>query len=89
MKYKMTPEFREDYAALPEAIKAKVKRAFELFQQDPRHPSLHTKKIRGTEGIFEGRIDRQYRFTFHYEGDAVFFRKVGPHHIIDEEASRG
>ncbi len=89
MKYRRTPEFKADYEALPDEIKAKVKKAFELFKEDPKHPSLHTKKIKGTEGVFEGRIDRNYRFTFHYEEDTVFFRKVGPHRIIDEEANEG
>ena len=86
MRYKRTPEFREDFDALPEKIKEKVKKAFELFQQDDHHPSLHTKKIKGTTDIFEGRIDRKYRFTFHYEEDAVVFRKIGPHRVVDEEA---
>lgn len=86
MRYKRTPEFREAYDALPDSIKEKAKKAFALFKQDPKHPSLHTKKIKGVEGIYEGRIDRKYRFTFHYDDKGVVFRRIGPHSIINEEA---
>jgi len=92
MIYRRTPQFHKDLECLPEAIRAKVPKAFRLFQQDPRHPSLQVKKIqrrkttRDGKEIWEGRIDQNYRFTFHYDGDVVWFRRLGPHAIIDEEA---
>jgi len=43
------------------------KKAFILFQEYPAHPSLGVKKMQGHMGIWEGRIDQQNRFTFHYE----------------------
>lgn len=87
-RYKRTPRFKKAFEALPEHVKKKVRKAFLLFQENPRHPSLQIKKMEGTTGIYEGRIDQKYRFTFHYEGDVVFFRDIGPHDILDEEQVR-
>jgi len=74
------------YNQLPDEVKAKVAKVFDLFRQNPRHPSLRVKKMRGLENIYEGRIDQDYRFTFHYEGDLVVFRKIGKHDILDDES---
>lgn len=85
MRYITAEAFEKAFRSLPEEIKKKVRKAFILFKENPRHPSLQVKKIKGTQGVFEGRIDRRYRFTFHYEGDAVVFRNVGPHDIVKDE----
>jgi len=50
--------------------------------ENPGHPSLNLPLIRGTNGIWEGYIDYQYRFTFQIEGDFYLLRKVGTHDII-------
>ncbi len=51
--------------------------------ENPYHPSLHIKKVQGTKGIWEGRIDRQYRFTFQFvkENDQtiIVFRNIDNH----------
>jgi mRNA-degrading endonuclease RelE of RelBE toxin-antitoxin system len=66
-----------------------VQKAFKLFQNNPHHPSLGIKKIKGHEGIWEGRIDDFYRFTFEYLTDPdtgeqiCLFRNIGRHDIID------
>ena len=84
MIYRRTDHFKRAYQALPRPIQVKVRKAFQLFTQDPKHPSLGVKKIKGHRDIWEGRIDRQYRFTFHYEKDAegqaiCVFRNVDNH----------
>ena len=90
MRYILTEKFRRDLKQLPDEVRKKARKAIELFKENQRHPSLQTHKILGTSNPtkFEGYIDRKrgYRFTFHYEDDAVVFRRAGPHSIIDEEA---
>jgi mRNA-degrading endonuclease RelE of RelBE toxin-antitoxin system len=86
--YRRTRRFKEAYRNLAPDVQEKVKKAFQLFQADTRHPSLQVKKMQGLESIWEGRIDQNYRFTFHYdlneEGETVcVFRNVGPHAILD------
>lgn len=95
MRYARTSQFREDVEGLPNEVKRKIPKAFDLFKQDPHHPSLQTNKIRGAmtrngEAIWVGRVDQSHRFTFHYrkekdeDGETVIvFRRVGPHSVID------
>lgn len=85
MPYRRTTRFKKSYKTLPSEIQEKVKKAFDLFKDNPKHPSLQTKKIKGTKDIWEGRIDIHYRFIFRYDGDTVIFLNVGPHDVIDEE----
>jgi len=90
MKYRRTPQFKEDFQSLPADIKAKVPKAYKRFRDDPRHPALQVHKIRGArtrdgKDIWEGRIDQDYRFTFHYDDDTVYFRRIGSHSIIEED----
>jgi mRNA interferase RelE/StbE len=89
MPYRRTTRFKKSLKTLPPAIKQKVKKAFEQFKENPRHPSLHTKKVKGLENVWEGRIDIHYRFLFRYDGDTVIFLDIGPHDLIDDEASKG
>ncbi len=85
MKYRRTERFRKAFKALPPEVQEKGYKAFALFQKDQRHPSLVIKKMKGVENIWEGRIDQDYRFTFHYEKDPntgvviCVFRNVDSH----------
>jgi mRNA-degrading endonuclease RelE of RelBE toxin-antitoxin system len=85
MIYRRTERFRKAFANLPPDIQKKVLKAFELFKENPRHPSLMIRKMYGLEEIWEGRIDQQYRFTLHYEMDEAtneticIFRNIDNH----------
>jgi mRNA interferase RelE/StbE len=84
MKYRRTGHFKQAFQSLPAEIQEKAAKAFRLFQENPRHPSLVIKKIKGTADIWEGRVDQGYRFTFHYEkmvdGETlVVFRNIDNH----------
>ncbi len=80
MKIVFTKPFVEDYRNLPHNIQLRVDKSLSLFSENPKHPSLRIKKIQGvTAKIFEGRITRDYRFTFQIEKDTYLLRRVGPH----------
>jgi len=89
MKYQRTARFKKAIKTLPKTIRAKIPKAFQLFQNNPQHPSLGVKKLKGRENLWEGRIDDFYRFTFEYQEDpktgetVCVFRNVGRHDIID------
>ena len=70
MKYRRLPPFKRAFERLPREVQVKAGKAFLLFKENPRHPSLRIKRMRGVPGVWEGRVDIRYRFTFHYE-DAV------------------
>jgi mRNA-degrading endonuclease RelE of RelBE toxin-antitoxin system len=85
MKYVRTERFKKAAAKLPREIQAKAAKAFILFKDNPRHPSLGVKRVQGMPDVWEGRIDVNYRFTFHYEGDVCVFRNIGLHAIVERE----
>lgn len=75
--------FVDSYETLPDNIKKKAKKAYELLLSNPQHPSLNLKKLKGVENIWYGRIDKNYRFTFRKEGDFLIMRSIGLHnHVI-------
>lgn len=88
MKFRYSQTFEDDFADLPDKIKVKVEKILRLFMNDQKYPSVRTKKIKGAKGIWEGRVDRKYRFTYEYEEGGILFRRIGPHKIVDEEAKQ-
>jgi len=68
------------YKNLPKAIQKKIKRQIQLLAENPRHPSLQTKPIQGTNGIYEARVDINYRMTYErLEDDTLLLRVVAKH----------
>ncbi len=79
-KIKFTRRFLKSFSQLPTAIQEKVKRMLALLADDPRHPSLQTKPIQGAPGIYEARVDINYRLTYEREeDDTLVLRVVGRH----------
>ena len=79
-KIKFTRRFLKSFARLPAAIQEKTKKQIALLTEDPRHPSLQTKPIQGAAGVYEARVDRDYRFTYEREAnDTLLLRVVDKH----------
>jgi mRNA-degrading endonuclease RelE of RelBE toxin-antitoxin system len=79
MIIEVSSRFHKAYANLPGAIQKKVKKAILLLERDPRHPSLNLEKIDHERGIWSGRVDRSYRFTFQWMPGGLRLRQVGAH----------
>jgi len=82
MKIQTTRPFDKDYNALPETVKVRADKQFFLLLENPDHPSLRLKKIKGHPSIWEGRITKSYRFTFQVSGDVYLLRRIGTHDIL-------
>ena len=79
-KIRSSPSFKKFYRKLPEVIRAKVKKVLTILAENPQHPSLQTKRIQGFVGIYEARIDQDYRMTYErLPGDKLLLRAVGRH----------
>jgi len=72
MKIQRTGRFKEAYGKLDLPIRRKVEKALRLFIENPYHPSLHTKKMQGTDTVFEARVDIHYRFTFDVQPGGIY-----------------
>lgn len=79
MKVKAYAQFRRLYRKLPASIRRKALRQIRRLSRSSRHPSLQVKKIKGARGIWEVRVDIQYRMTFEIVGDTIFLRVIGNH----------
>lgn len=79
-KIRFTQRFSRSFARLPAAVQEKIKKQIELLAENPRHPSLQTKPIQGAPGIYEARVDRDYRMTYERDADdTLLLRVVGKH----------
>jgi mRNA interferase RelE/StbE len=79
-KIRFTKRFLKSFARLSSPIQKKVKKQIVLLAEDPRHPSLQTKPVQGTSGIYEARIDIDYRLTYERdEEDTLTLRVVAKH----------
>jgi mRNA interferase RelE/StbE len=86
MKWKKLPRLtrtersKKSFLELDEKTRVKLRKQLGHLMTDPRHPSLHVKKIKGTRSVFEARVNDFYRFTFEYgQNNEVILRVVGPH----------
>jgi len=78
-KVSLTKHFKEKYIKLPARIREKFDRQFLQLSKTPRHPSLHIKRVKSAPGIWEGRVDRTYRFTFEIINGVYVFRNIDNH----------
>lgn len=79
MEIIFTKRARKDFADLSPQLKAHVRKQLALLQQNLRHPSLDAKKYRGTDDIWQGRVNRDYRFYFRIIDDTCHVLMIIPH----------
>ena len=79
-KIRFSRRFLKSFARLPAAVQEKIKKQIVLLAANPRHPSLQTRPIQGAPGIYEARVDVDYRMTYEREADdTLVLRVVGKH----------
>lgn len=82
MTLQPTDHFARDYERLPQRLQQRVDKALGLLLENPSHPSLQIKKMKGYENRWEGRVTHHYRFTFTVEGDTYTLLRVGTHDLL-------
>jgi addiction module RelE/StbE family toxin len=82
MKITFTKPFKRDYKGFPENIQEQIDKQIMHLLDNPKHPSLHIKKMEGHESIWEARVTKGYRITFQIDGDTYLLRRVGTHLIL-------
>ena len=82
MKIKTANRFEKDFDDLSEDVKRRVIKKLGMFQQNPKHPSLRTKPVKGTKVVWEFTTSDDYRVTFQRDGADVILRRVGTHRIL-------
>lgn len=79
------PSFWRAYAALDASAKAAARRSYQLFAQNPAHPSLRFKKLGGYDHIWSVRVNEQYRAVGEREGDTIRWVWIGTHNQFDKQ----
>lgn len=88
MRSHTTAEFRELLAAAPAAVRAKAQSAYQLWADNPAHPSLRFKKVHTTLPIYSVRIDLGWRAVGVLQGEAMVWFWIGDHAGYERLLSR-
>jgi hypothetical protein len=68
---KTTDEFWSLFRALPPDVRRQALEAYQQFQRDPFHPSLHVKELDKKQHIWSARISRGYRVLGRRAGNEI------------------
>jgi hypothetical protein len=79
MKSATLPSFWDRYEKFDRDLKARARKAYRLWSEDPFHPSLRFKCINREENIWSVRITLGYRALGILEGKTVTWFWVGGH----------
>lgn len=80
-QFTFTPRFEKHFAILTPYEKKQLKRKLELLVENPYHPS--TKRIQGTNGLFECSVKMDIRIIWYYEGEQmIILLDIGHHDIL-------
>ncbi len=79
MLIEYSDSFRESVRHLSPEAKKQLKKKLKLMIDNPRHPSLRSKKIQGTNSIFESSVNMDIRMTWQYTNKGFLLRKIGEH----------
>ena len=79
MKLFFSERFKKDYKLFSDDIKQLINSKLKILSENPLHPSLRTKKIKGKEDIFETSINMHIRITWNYYEGKILLRAIGEH----------
>jgi hypothetical protein len=79
MKSATLPSFWETYSKLTPDVRARAKKVYCLWLEDPFHPSLHFKCINSPEKIWSVRVTLGYRAIGIMDNDTVTWFWIGSH----------
>jgi len=69
MTWAHTRRSERDYRAAPQAVQDAFDKQVRLLLGDLHHPSLRAKKYQGADDLWQGRVNRDWRFYFTISGD--------------------
>jgi hypothetical protein len=71
--------FLSSYVEAPLEIRKRCDKQIQFLSDDTRHPSLRAKKFDEQRSIWQGRVNRSWRFYFTIDGDTYTTIDVIPH----------
>ncbi|MGH7412000.1 MAG: hypothetical protein ACREJ6_13195, partial [Candidatus Methylomirabilis sp.] len=81
LKHRASPAFWSLYYSLPPDIQRTTDRSYEHLKRDPRHPSLHFKKV---GRFWSARVGQHYRALAVESGEDLIWFWIGTHAEYDK-----
>lgn len=85
MRHQATAKFWQHYGQLPLKIQQLADANFELLKSNPRHPSLHFKRV---GRFWSARVGDHYRAVAVQDGDIFAWFWIGHHSEYDHLIQR-
>ena len=79
MNLRYTKHFYRSFSRLSEETKNKFRKQEKFLLIEIRYPSLHAKKFDETQGIWQARVDDDFRFYFQIVGDIYLILDIRRH----------
>jgi len=80
VKHRTSQKFWRYYASLPESVQRVADENYAVLKSNPRHPSLHFKKV---GRFWSVRVGIHYRAIAVEEGSDLIWFWIGPHSEYD------
>ena len=71
--------FWKAYGRLDRQMQKRARQAYRLFEKNPRHPSLHFKKVHATEPIYSVWVSLDDRVLGIRDGEEIVWFWIGPY----------
>ena len=84
-KHFTSSHFWERYDRLPKEIRELADKSFQLLKADPRHPSLHFKKV---DKVWSVRVGRSHRALAMQRAEGLVWFWIGSHEEYDKLLAR-
>ena len=79
MKVRFTEKADKDYAGLSVNVRKAFAKQLGFLLNNLQHPSLHAKKYDNGKYLWQGRVNRSWRFYFQIHGDEYVILSIIPH----------
>mgnify|MGYP001598285488 CR=1 FL=1 len=79
VRARSTDRFARQLAAAPPRIQKDFEKQLGYLLTDPRHTSLHAKKYDEERGIFQARVNRDWRFYYLVEENTYLLLSIISH----------
>ena len=79
MQFEPTKHFKKAYKSAPERVKKDFRKQGGYLLENLRHPSLHAKKHNESQGVWQARVNRDWRFYFVMEDDIYYLVDIIQH----------
>ena len=84
-EFTYSDKFKRHYKKMSSIEKKQIEGKLVLLSKDPSHPSLRSKRIQGTDRLFESSANMDIRIIWYYEGTKLIaLVDVGHHDILKQ-----